>query len=98
MTRTAPALLLALAACTGPEPYERPGTWQATGVNDANLRAMVANPGDLARGVEPVIPSRGERAAIAAGRLAHPSAPPEGTSASPGIPALPSPATLRVQR
>jgi hypothetical protein len=32
------------------DPYQRPGTYNPTGVNDANLRAMVANPHDLVEG------------------------------------------------
>ena len=37
-----------LAACN---PWETPGTWRATGDNDHNLRAMVADPRDLASGI-----------------------------------------------
>ena len=32
------------------DPFLRPGTYNPTGVNDANLRAMVANPHDLVQG------------------------------------------------
>ena len=32
------------------DPYQRPGTWVPDGTNDANLRAMVANPHDLVEG------------------------------------------------
>ena len=32
------------------DPYKRPGTYNPTGVNDANLRVMVANPHDLVEG------------------------------------------------
>jgi hypothetical protein len=32
------------------DPYKRPGTYNPTGVNDANLRTMVANPHDLVEG------------------------------------------------
>jgi hypothetical protein len=32
------------------DPYQRPGTYNPTGVNDANLRVMVANPHDLVGG------------------------------------------------
>ena len=41
-------LLPALAAC---EVQDRPGTWQPVGSNDANLRAMIADPDDLVTGV-----------------------------------------------
>lgn len=44
------ALLLIVAGCTPDYPFDQPGTWHATGVNDANLRVMVANPGDLIAG------------------------------------------------
>lgn len=52
----APALstlaLLALAGCGSipSDQFERPGTWQPTGVNDANLRAMLVNPNDMVVG------------------------------------------------
>lgn len=49
------ALLLllpaALAGCGAIDPLARPGVWHPTGANDANLRAMAANPQDLAGGV-----------------------------------------------
>ena len=56
MRLTAGLLILApvLAGCTVPphsDPFDRPGSWQPTGVNDANLRAMVAEPAHLQRGV-----------------------------------------------
>ena len=41
--------LLALGACTD-DPFERPGTWRATGVNDANMRAQIVDPAQLQRG------------------------------------------------
>jgi len=42
---------LALAGCAGlADPMERAGTWQPRGANEANLRAMIANPADLERG------------------------------------------------
>jgi len=43
-----------LAGCTVPpysDPFDRPGTWQPTGVNEANLRVMAADPAHLQRGV-----------------------------------------------
>lgn len=44
-------LLAALGGCAGlADPYQRQGTWVPEGVNDANLRAMVANPVDLQHG------------------------------------------------
>lgn len=44
------AALLA-AGCAGmADPFERPGTWTARGANDANLRAMIADPAHLERG------------------------------------------------
>ena len=38
------------AGCAGVDPLHRPGTWQPVGANDANLRAMIANPEDLHHG------------------------------------------------
>ena len=46
------AVLLPVTGCVGPfDIYERPGTWRPVGANDANLRAMVADPDDLVTGV-----------------------------------------------
>lgn len=46
-------LLLTLAGCASQQ-FEKPGTWKlpptGQGANDANLRAMVANPNDLVAG------------------------------------------------
>ncbi len=50
-----------LSGCMN-DPMDRPGTWRATGANDANLRAMVADQGDLTRGKE----STGSVGALAA--------------------------------
>lgn len=49
--RALPLLLLLLAGCAGGKDYERPGTWHATGVNDANLALMLAEPSHAERGV-----------------------------------------------
>jgi hypothetical protein len=62
------ALLLALAACDQVEPYSRPGEWHPLGANDANLRAMVADPGDLYQG-RGAASSPGDLAAAAVARL-----------------------------
>lgn len=43
-------LALGLAACADTD-FDRPHTWQADGVNDRNLRAMVVDPAHLDRGV-----------------------------------------------
>jgi hypothetical protein len=92
-------LALAAGGCIDPEPFTRPNTWQATGANDANLRAMIANPADLQRGQAPATAARGEAAALAAARLGAPSAAGQGggegggggAAGQParGIPALP---------
>lgn len=54
MRRTVCGVVLAglafLPGCAGPEPFDRPNTWRATGVNDSNLAAMAVRPADLARG------------------------------------------------
>ena len=46
------AVGLALAGCSKYDPYERAGIWKPSGVNDANIAAMVADPADLTRGRE----------------------------------------------
>jgi hypothetical protein len=62
------ALLLALTACNQVEPYARPGEWHPLGANAANLRAMVADPGDLYEG-RGANSSPGDLAAAAVARL-----------------------------
>jgi len=42
--------LLGLMGCEQIDPLTRDGLWHPTGANAANLRAMVAVPGDLALG------------------------------------------------
>ncbi len=39
-----------LAGCAETDPYQRMGLWNPLGANDANLRAMVADPRDLELG------------------------------------------------
>jgi hypothetical protein len=59
-------LALGLAGCA--DPFERAGTWHPEGINDANLRAMIADPHDLDEGVsEPG--ANGRLAAAAVARL-----------------------------
>lgn len=50
------ALAILTASCAPdtyfpPNDYDRAGTWQAQGINDRNLRAMVADPAHLQQGV-----------------------------------------------
>jgi type IV pilus biogenesis protein CpaD/CtpE len=64
-----PLLLLAGAGCTPDYPMDVPGTWSIDrygASNDANLRAMVANPHDLVAG-------QGSNTALGA-EAAHPVA------------------------
>lgn len=72
MTRMIPILLLSsllvLAGCTRSDPFTTRGTWQATGANDANLRAMAANPADLRSGAA-ARSSRGDAAATPIAQL-----------------------------
>ena len=42
--------LLVLGGCAQLDPLTKEGVWRPTGANDANLRAMVAVPSDLAYG------------------------------------------------
>ena len=44
------AAMAGLAGCADLDPETRPGEWRPVGANEANLRAMVAVPGDLALG------------------------------------------------
>ncbi len=64
----AAGLLAALAGCAAVEPYDRRFTWRPTGVNEANLAAMAANPTDLAHGRADA-PADGQLAAMAVERL-----------------------------
>ena len=64
---SAAALLLGLAGCID-DPFERPGTWPPAGVNDRNLRAMIADPEDLERG-SAALRERGAAGSNAATRL-----------------------------
>ncbi len=52
--------ILGLSGCgiAARDPWQDPGTWRATGANETNLQAMIANPNDLIAG-------RGERGASA---------------------------------
>ncbi len=67
--RSLPLAALLLVACSSlPDPVDRPGTWQPSGTNEANLRAMVAEPAHLSRGVG-AQDSRGEASARPIARL-----------------------------
>jgi type IV pilus biogenesis protein CpaD/CtpE len=44
-------VLLFLVGCDAADPYLRDGVWRPNGANEADLRAMVASPSDLVRGV-----------------------------------------------
>ena len=59
---------LAASACSDQTEIDRPGTWRATGANEHNLRAMVADPRDLEAGAG-VATERGGGAARAVTRL-----------------------------
>ena len=63
-------VLLCLAGCDATDPYLRAGAWRPNGANDADLRAMVAVPSDLALGT-PAAPADGAQAAAAVTRLRH---------------------------
>ena len=55
------------AGCSDPE-IDRPGTWKPTGINDQNLRAMLANPQDSYNGTG-ALTSRGDSGSRAVARL-----------------------------
>ncbi|WP_439579395.1 hypothetical protein [Elioraea sp.] len=62
------AALLVTACGSAGDPSQREGTWRPSGVNAANLRAMIADPGHLQQGVGD--PSgRGRQAANAIERM-----------------------------
>ncbi len=44
-------VILLASGCAATDPYKREGVWHPNGSNDSNLRAMVAIPSDLVRGV-----------------------------------------------
>jgi len=60
-------LLALLAGCAGDD-FARPGTWQPTGANEANLRAMLVDPTHIERGVS-AVGERGQPASAAILRL-----------------------------
>jgi len=107
MTRIAALLLPLLVALTGcnlTDPYIRAGNWRPNGANDANLRAMVAVPADLAVAT-PASPADGKLAASAVARLRTETVRPlpdsglaeitpisGGSSAAPAAPATAAPA------
>lgn len=69
--RRVPLLLLGalVAGCANTlDPVNREGAWRPTGVNNANLRAMLAYPSHLSMGVGATT-SSGPRAADAVDRL-----------------------------
>jgi|SRR5579863_7416630 hypothetical protein len=58
--------VLLMVGCDATDPYQRDGTWRPNDANEANLRAMVASPSDLVRGVPSQ--SDGQQAAAALDR------------------------------
>jgi hypothetical protein len=63
------AAVLSVTGCAGLlDPYQRAGTWSATGVNDDNLRAMINNPLDLQRGAGTNV-TEGQEAVVAVSRF-----------------------------
>jgi hypothetical protein len=63
-----------VAACAGDD-FSRPGTWQAIGVNDANLHAMLADPTHAVRGAA-AGSERGQPGSVAIHRLEQGRRPP----------------------
>jgi hypothetical protein len=81
------AILLGVAACPNTQPYsyyDRPGAWKPTDANDANLRAMIANPGDLAQGAA-ADGSRGNAASRPVKRLLTDTVRPLPSNSASGI-------------
>src|SRR5262249_23137904 len=63
-------LLIVPGGCNQIDPYQRDGVWRPNGANEANLRAMVTVPSDLAVATR-ANPTDGELAAAALSRLHH---------------------------
>ena len=61
-------ILLALGACTATDPLYTDAAWHPVGANDANLRAMIADPQDLLNGAPSAV-ADGGTAADAVARL-----------------------------
>jgi hypothetical protein len=61
-------LAFGVAGCGVIDPYKREGTWRPNNSNEDNLRAMVAVPSDLVRGVSGS-EGTGQQAAAALDRL-----------------------------
>jgi type IV pilus biogenesis protein CpaD/CtpE len=59
-------VVLLMVGCDATDPYQRDGMWRPNNANEANLRAMVASPSDLVRGV--ASQSDGQQAAAALDR------------------------------
>jgi hypothetical protein len=69
MLRVAAVLVLTvLVGCDQIDPYRRDGTWRPNGANEANLRAMIVVPSDLAVASH-ATPTDGTLAAAALSRL-----------------------------
>lgn len=90
--RAGPILALAIltASCAPdtyfpPNDFDRAGTWQAQGINDRNLRAMVADPAHLQQGVGAAT-DRGLQGAAAVNQLERGQRPslPAGITSSVG--------------
>ncbi|WP_458094595.1 hypothetical protein [Roseomonas sp. WA12] len=86
MRRLSLIALLLLAGCQPGGDFARPGTWQATGVNDRNLRSMLAEPAHATRGVA-AQEERGSAGSMPVGRLLRDerrALPPPGRGFGPG--------------
>ena len=80
-------ITLFAAGCDAIDPYARPGVWTPIGASETNLRAMVANPADLAQGVgETGAVGQPAAEAVAAWRADHAKPLPAGDTAQPGQP------------
>jgi hypothetical protein len=87
--RRTPAFGLAVLLLAGCD-FERPRTWSASGANDANLRAMLADPSDAVRGVAAPT-DRGQPASVAIYRLEQGRRPPLPDSRASAIGAIAAP-------
>jgi hypothetical protein len=90
MRHLVPAILLLLLPSCAEQDFERSGTWQATGANEANLRAMLAEPSHAVRGVADTT-ARGGTVSMAVRRLDEDRRRPLPDSRAAQIGSAPSP-------
>lgn len=82
---------LLLSGCAMTDPFQRPGVWRPEGINQANIAAMVAHPGNLRHGQSDGDTSDSPLAAAAVTRLWHGQPQASAGAAVSASPVAPSP-------